>query len=72
MKPKQTPINPEIGRRIRARREELGYTLQQLADRMNTDPAWVSRCESGNNMTIRTLERFCKELRIKLSELTSL
>jgi transcriptional regulator with XRE-family HTH domain len=72
MKTDKTPISPAIGRRLRARREELGYTQSQLSERMNTDSAWISRCESGKNLTIQTLERFAKELRIKLSELTSL
>jgi transcriptional regulator with XRE-family HTH domain len=70
MKPNDTPINPKIGRRLRARREELGYTQQQLADRMHTDSAWISKCESGKNLTIKALERFSKELRITISELT--
>jgi transcriptional regulator with XRE-family HTH domain len=65
------PINPAIGRKLRNRREELGYTQQQLADRMNTAPSWISRCESGSNLTVQTLERFSQALRIEVSELLS-
>jgi transcriptional regulator with XRE-family HTH domain len=67
----KTPINPSIGRKLRSRREELFYTQQQLADMMNTAPSWISRCESGANLTVQTLERFSKHLRIELSKLLS-
>jgi transcriptional regulator with XRE-family HTH domain len=63
------PINPAIGRKLRNLREERGYTQQQLSDRMNTAPSWISRCESGANLTVQTLERFAKELRVDITEL---
>jgi transcriptional regulator with XRE-family HTH domain len=63
------PINPAIGRKLRNLREDRGYTQQTLADRMNTAPSWISRCESGANLTVQTLERFAKELRVDITEL---
>jgi transcriptional regulator with XRE-family HTH domain len=37
-----------IGARIRARRQELGLTQQQLAERVGVARQWVVRLERGN------------------------
>ncbi len=38
----------EIGRRIHARRKQLGYTQEQLAERMEVSIQMVSNLERGN------------------------
>ena len=46
----------EIGQKIRARREALGLSQDDLADRMGTSRVAVSRHENGSNeMSICTL-----------------
>lgn len=39
--------NTEIGARIKQRREELGYTLQQVADQIGVARSTIQRYESG-------------------------
>lgn len=38
---------PELGAAIRGRREALGWTQQQLADRMRVNRRWVTQFENG-------------------------
>ena len=63
-------INPEIGRRIKERREQLGWTQMQLAERLATSQPRLSLYESGHNLTVATLQRIAETMFIDLSELT--
>jgi transcriptional regulator with XRE-family HTH domain len=62
-------IKPEIGRRIRERREQLGWTQQQLSDRLKTSQPRLSLYESGHNLTVATLQHIADTMFIDLSDL---
>lgn len=44
---------PELSTVLRQRRQELGLTLAQIADKMGVAEATVQRWESGNIKTVR-------------------
>ena len=61
----------EIGQKIRARREELGLSQDDLADRMGTSRVAVSRHENGiNEMSICTLCQYADALETTLQQLS--
>jgi ribosome-binding protein aMBF1 (putative translation factor) len=61
-------IRYELGRAVRARREELGLTQSQLADRAGLKQPAVARFEAGGTMpTIPMLERLAAALGMRLS-----
>jgi len=64
-------IKPEIGRRIRERREQLGWTQQQTADRLGTSQPRLSLYESGHNLTVATLQHIASSMFVEVSELLS-
>lgn len=56
-------VNKEIGARIRKQRELLGYTREQLSERINVSPKFCSDIELGiKGMSLETLCRLSKEL----------
>lgn len=56
-------FNKEIGIRIRRQRELLGYTREELAERINVSPKFCSDIETGaKGMSIDTLCKLSKEL----------
>ncbi|HXV58465.1 MAG TPA: helix-turn-helix transcriptional regulator [Gaiellaceae bacterium] len=56
-----------IARFVIQRRDELGLTQQQLAERMGTSHSAISRIESGQHRTsIATLERLAEALDARL------
>ncbi len=61
----------EIGQKIRARREELGLSQDDLADRMETSRVAVSRHENGvNEMSICTLCQYADALGTTIQQLS--
>ena len=55
---------------MRARREHLGLTLQQLADRMETDPRQARRIERGEaNLGVDSLLKLSGALGVPLAQL---
>lgn len=54
--------NHELGTLVRDRRERLGWTQQELADRADTTRQWISRFEKGASDV--TLERALAVLRV--------
>ena len=53
----------EIGMRIRAQRELLGYTREVLAERLGVSPKFCSDIENGvKGMSLETLCKLSKEL----------
>ena len=55
-----------IARFVITRRAELGFTQQQLAERMGTSHSAISRVESGQHRTsIATLERLAEALEVR-------
>ncbi len=61
----------DIGQKIRARREELGLSQDDLADRMGTNRVAVSRHENGiNEMSICTLCQYADALETTIQQLS--
>jgi transcriptional regulator with XRE-family HTH domain len=59
----------EIGHRLRARREELGWTQAELARRCMLHKAYIGFVERGErNVSLINLRRVAKVLRVRLSE----
>ena len=63
-------ICPNFGLNVRKRREELGLTQEQLANKMQKDAREIRVIEAGQrNVTIKTLYKLCDALKISASEL---
>jgi transcriptional regulator with XRE-family HTH domain len=66
----QRPDYPEIGDRLRSRRQELGLSLRALAERLGLSPSLISQIERGQaNPSVSTLYGMVAELGISLDEL---
>ena len=63
-------IQIEIGKKIKKIREKkLNISQKDFALKINLDPTYVSRDESGKqNLTIDTLEQICNALNMTLKE----
>ncbi|MGV9411354.1 helix-turn-helix domain-containing protein [Nocardia sp. NPDC003693] len=60
-------IRFELGAAVRARRESLGLTQAELAERAGLKQPAVARFEAGGTMpTIPMLERFAEALELRL------
>jgi transcriptional regulator with XRE-family HTH domain len=60
----------EIGYRLRARREEQGWTQAELARRCELHRAYIGFVERGErNVSLINLRRIAKVLRVRLSDL---
>ena len=59
-----------LGERVRKRREDLQWSQQQLADKMGTDQAFVSRIESDTYKPgMRVLTSLSKALGVSIAYL---
>ncbi len=59
-----------LGKRIRARREELGLSQEQLADMASMDRTYVGGIERGErNPSLKNLARLASALQLSLSKL---
>jgi len=59
------PFAVEFGLRVRARRTELGWTQQQLAERTGLHFTYVSSVERGQrNVTLRTVVRLAEAMAV--------
>lgn len=57
----------QVARMVIGRRNDLGITQEQLAERMETSASTISRIESGQHVTsFTTLERLAAALEVKL------
>lgn len=63
-------IQLELGKRIRQRREALGLTQEELADRARSHRTYVGMLERAEkNVTVAALAKFASALETSLSEL---
>lgn len=68
-KPKQ-PIQLKIATAIRSRRESLKVSQEAFAERLGVHRTYYGALERGEkDLRVSTLERVCKALNIKMSEL---
>lgn len=59
-----------LGKRLQKRREELGLTQEELAEKVNISRAYMGFLEQGRNIpSLELLEKVAKTLKISLSEL---
>lgn len=63
-------VRKKFGKRLRALREERGWSQEEFADRAGLHRTYVSAVERGvRNPTLSVLERLAKAFGIKLSEM---
>ena len=64
-------IRLRLGKRIKALRQECGYTQEKLAEVAGIDYKYLQRIEGKNppSVKIDTIERLAKALKTKSSEL---
>ena len=59
-----------LGKRIRKRRKELGFTQEDLAHRVRISRVYMGYIEQGRHApSLEVLEKIAKALRIRLSDL---
>jgi transcriptional regulator with XRE-family HTH domain len=58
-----------IGRNVKQRRQARGWTHAELARRAGMHRISVALTESGRSVSIRTLEKLAKALRVKPARL---
>ena len=64
------PDYPQIGGHLRARRQQLGLSLRELADRLGVSASLISQIERGlANPSVSTLYAIVAELEISLDDL---
>lgn len=60
-----------LGKRIRARRRELGMSQEGLAHEAGLDRSYVGRIERGeHNLTFAALVRICRAVKCDVATLT--
>src|SRR5918999_419657 len=65
-------VDAEFGPRIRARREQDGISLRELARRLGISPSAISQIETGKSRpSVSTLYAIVNELGMSLDELFS-
>lgn len=61
-----------LGRNIAARRKQLAWTQDQLAERVEVDAETISRFERGAHLpSLPTLDRLASAMQVQIGELTS-
>jgi putative transcriptional regulator len=60
-----------LGRAVREARLDRGLTQEQLAERIDADPTWLSRLEAGGNPAWGTVRRIAAALDVSVSELAA-
>jgi len=64
-------VSPEFSRFIKRRREELGYSVQQVASAIDRSPSYISRIESRkrNNPSVCIVYRLAILLEVTFEDL---
>jgi transcriptional regulator with XRE-family HTH domain len=67
---KKPDIRERFGFAVKVRREELGLTQEDLADRANIHRTYLSDIERGTrNLSLVNIERMAEALSVSMSEL---
>lgn len=60
----------QLGKKIQKRRKEVGYTQEELAEKIGLSRAYMGFIEQGRNTpSLEVLEKIAKHLKIPLSQL---
>lgn len=60
----------KIGRRVQKRRKELGYTQEELAEKLNISRTHMGHIEQGRKSpSLKLMEKLARALKINLSDL---
>lgn len=63
-------IASRIGKRLKTKRIECGYTQEKVAELANLHPTYIGQVERGEkNLTIESLEKICMALDYPMNEL---
>ena len=62
------PFVPFLGREMCARRESKGLSQSRLAKMSGVTPVTVSRIESGQRGSLRTLRELCEVMDVRFSD----
>ena len=63
----QTLVQPTVGLRIKAKRQEEGLSMRELARRTNLTASFISQVENGKaNLSLDSLRRITKELGVQI------
>lgn len=63
-------INVEIGEQIKKAREQAKYTQEQLAEKIDVSPQYISDLERGVvGLSLPTLKKACIELRVSSDQI---
>lgn len=66
----QNVLSIEIGRRLRAYRQRMGFTQEELAEKAGVHYTYIGQVERGEkNLTISSLEKISHSLQISISVL---
>jgi transcriptional regulator with XRE-family HTH domain len=69
-RPARSDVRERFGDAVRARREELGLTQEDLADRAGIHRTYLSDVErGGRNLSLINIEKLAEALAMKMSEL---
>lgn len=67
-----SPVAVEFGRRVRARRQELGWSIERLADESGLSPSWIARIElKGPDLSVVNMCRVAAALGVEVGQLGS-
>lgn len=71
-KSRSSKLAKRLGRNIAARRKQLAWTQDQLAERVEVDAETISRFERGAHLpSLPTLDRLASVMHVQIGELTS-
>lgn len=63
-------ISENVGKRLRMRRIELGYSQELTSEKAGLHPTYIGQVERGEkNLTIESLEKICNALEYPMDDL---
>lgn len=66
----KTEIAVVVGQRLRARRNQLGYSQDTVSEKADLHPTYIGQLERGEkNATLCSIEKVCRALEMPMDEL---
>ncbi len=63
-------ISETVGKRLRIRRTELGYSQELTSEKAGLHPTYIGQVERGEkNLTIESLEKICNAIEYPMEDL---